>query len=104
MHAHATSLWYRYFFYGWLFRDACHGPFIERSAAWRHNRAQAHWLPTYMRRWACLGALLFGVALACELALSSPTLSAFFYLPGVLTIPFNAVTALCWAWLSFAGR
>ena len=45
----------RYFFFGWLFKDVNQGNLLERAAAWRHNRSQARWLPTYMRRWLWCG-------------------------------------------------
>lgn len=90
------ALVYRYLFYGWLFLDASRGNLFQRAAALRHNREQARWLPTYMRRWMVLGALLFAVALFVEVVLNSPRLSAFFYVPSVLSIPFNVVTAVCW--------
>jgi hypothetical protein len=92
-------LLYRYLFYGWLFRDASRGNRLEKAAALQHNRAQARWLPTYMRRWLVLGALFFAVAAFCEIVLQAPTLSAFFYVPSVFSMPFNAVTAVCWVWL-----
>ena len=65
-------------------------------AALRHNQEQARWLPTYMRRWLVLAALLFCVAAFCEIVLSSPQLSAFFYVPSMLSMPVNIVTAVCW--------
>jgi hypothetical protein len=95
-----STLLYRYFFYGWLFRDAGRGTLWQRHAAWRHNRAQARWLPTYMRRWLVTGALLFAIAWFVERTLGCPVLSAFLYVPSVLSVPFNAVTALCWTCLS----
>jgi hypothetical protein len=94
-----TTLLYRYFFYGWLFQDASRGGVWQRAAAWRHNREQASWLPTYMRRWLVIGAGLFAIAWFVEQALGSPLLSAVFYVPSALSVPFNAVTALCWVWL-----
>jgi hypothetical protein len=94
-----STLLYRYLFYGWLFRDAGRGNLWQRSAAWRHNRAQARWLPTYMRRWLVIGVMLYATAWLVECVLRLPVLSAFFYVPGVLTVPFNAVTALCWTCL-----
>jgi len=93
------SLLYRYLFYGWLFRDACRGNLFERSAAMRHNRGQARWLPTYMRRWLVIGLLLLALALFSEAVLISPVLSAFFYVPGLLSLPYNVVTAVCWGGL-----
>ena len=91
------TLLYRYFFYGWLFRDASRGNLLQRSAAWRHNREQARWLPTYMRRWLVIGGGLFALAWLVEQL--SPLLSAFFYVPSALSVPFNAVTVVCWTWL-----
>ena len=38
------TLLYRYFFFGWLFKDVNRGNLLERAAAWRHNREQARWL------------------------------------------------------------
>jgi hypothetical protein len=94
-----STLLYRYFFYGWLFRDASRGTLWQRSAAWCHNRAQARWLPTYMRRWLVCGVLLFAAAWCVESMLGCTVWSAFLYVPSVLSVPFNAVTALCWACL-----
>jgi hypothetical protein len=95
------SVLYRYFLYGWLFRDACTGTWLERFASLRHNREQARWLPTYMLRWLVTGTLLFAIAFFFEAQLSSPVLAAAVYVPAVLTLPFELVTALCWAWLRF---
>ena len=53
------TLLYRYFFFGWLFRDVNRGTVLERAAAWRHNQAQARWLPTYMRRWLWCGTSIW---------------------------------------------
>jgi len=90
---------HRYFFYGWLFCDAGRGSVWERAAAWRHNRAQARWLPTYIRRWLVIGAGLFAAAWFVERMLLCPALSTFFYVPSALSVPFNAFTALCWTCL-----
>jgi hypothetical protein len=90
------TLLYRYFFFAWLFKDASRGSMLERAAAWRHNQQQARWLPTYMRRWLWSGVLLFGVGSLLELALDAPALSAFFYVPGALSVPVNAVIAAAW--------
>lgn len=49
------TLLYRYFFFGWLFKDASRGNLFERSAAWRFNQAHAHWL-----RHSALAALRAG--------------------------------------------
>lgn len=98
-----SPLLYRYFFWGWLFRDACSGNLWERTANLQHNRRQARWLPVYVWRWAVTGALLFGLAALLEIAFASPVLAALFYVPSALTVPGNAVTMLCWLGLSW-GR
>jgi len=99
VHGSFATLLYRYFFYGWLFHDAHRGNPWARAAAWRHNRLQARWLPTYMRRWLFTGGALFAAAWFVECLLLSPGFSALFYVPSALSIPFNAVTALCWTCL-----
>ena len=90
------TLLYRYFLFSWLFKDVTRGNLLERAAAWRHNQAQAHWLPTYMRRWMWSGALLYGLGSVAELMLNAPALSAFFYVPGALSLPINAVIGAVW--------
>ncbi len=91
-----STLLYRYFFFGWLFRDASRGNLLERAAAWRHNRVQSQWLPTYMRRWLALGLLCYGIGAGVELCFGQPFLSAVFYVPSALSLPANAVIAAAW--------
>ena len=90
------TLLYRYFFFGWLFKDVSRGNVLERAAAWRYNREQARWLPTYMRRWIWSGLALYSLGMAVELLLSAPGLSAFFYVPSALAVPVNAVIGAAW--------
>lgn len=89
-------LLYRYFFFSWLFRDVTQGNVLERAAAWRHNQEQAQWLPTYMRRWLWCGTMLYLLGSFVEVVLGAPLLSAFFYVPGALSVPVNAVIVVCW--------
>lgn len=96
------TLLYRYFFFDWLFRDVNRGSLFERAAAWQHNREQAHWLPTYMRRWGVVGLLLYAAGLFVELGLSAPMASCFLYVPCVLSVPVNAVIVVAWAGLTRA--
>jgi len=90
------TLLYRYFFFGWMFEDASRGSLLERAAAWRHNQAQAHWLLTYMRRWISCGLVLYGLGGFAESILQAPMVSAFFYVPGALSVPINAVIGAVW--------
>jgi hypothetical protein len=98
------TLLYRYFFYGWLFRDVQRGTLWERRAAWAHNRDQARWLPTYMRRWSVMALMLFLLALVSELGLESIPLSVCLYLPSVMAVPFLTVTLLAWWCLTRLSR
>ena len=90
------TLLYRYFFFGWLFRDVNRGNLLERAAAWRHNRSQAHWLLVYMKRWLVCGALLYALGLLVEFVLGSTPLSVLFYLPSAISVPINAVIGAAW--------
>lgn len=94
-----STLLYRYFFFAWLFRDVSRGNQFERLAAWRHNQAQAHWLPTYMRRWLGFGLLLFCAGLLVEATFHAPMVSGLFYVPSALSVPINALIAVAWAGL-----
>ena len=85
------TLLYRYLFFSWLFRDVNRGNVFERAAAWRHNLERAHWLLTYLRRWAVLGALSFALGWLFEHGLREQVLSAFFYVPSVLSVVVNSV-------------
>lgn len=85
---------YRYWFFGWLFRDVNRPNLLERAAAWRHNRQQARWLPTYLRRWAVLTLLSYGLAALIEHGVGAPVLSAVFYVQAALGVTFNVVTSV----------
>lgn len=92
-----STLLYRYFFFGWLFRDVNRGNVLERAAAWRHNREQARWLPTYMRRWVWVTLGFYALGQCAESLLQLPGASVIFYLPGAMAVPVNAV--ICAAWV-----
>jgi len=89
------SLLYRYWFFGWLFRDACRGNALERDAALRHNSDRARWLPTYMRRWSILAVLLYAVGGMLEwLGLDAAAPLAF--IPACVAAPVLAVASATW--------
>lgn len=91
-----SILLYRYFFFGWLFKDVNHGNVLQRAAAWRYNREQARWLPTYMRRWLWLAVGCYALGQAVESLLQAPGISVVFYLPCALAVPVNAVIVAAW--------
>lgn len=93
------TLLYRYFFFGWLFRDVTRGNVFERAAAWRHNQAQARWLPRYMKRWLWCGLILYAMGQLVEAVLGAPRLSALFYVPSAMSVPVNAVIGAAWVGL-----
>lgn len=90
------QLLYRYLFHTWLFRDVTRGNLYERAASWRYNQQQAHWLPRYIKRWVVLGGIAYLLGFLIELAMQSPVLSAFFYVPSALSVSVNAVLAVSW--------
>jgi hypothetical protein len=85
------TLLYRYFFFGWLFRDVATPDLYARAAAWAHNKRQARWLPTYMLRWVVIGTVMYGLGAACELLLKAPVLSTFFFVPAAISVSINTV-------------
>jgi hypothetical protein len=98
----AEPLWqllYRYWFWGWLFRDANQGDLLRRAAAWRHNLAQRIHLPVYMRRWLAMMALTFAVALAIESVLGARAFAAAFYCVSVLAATIDVVASIAWLFL-----
>lgn len=93
------ELIYRYFFFGWLFRNADHGNLWERNAAWIHNKSQSRWLPTYMRRWVILALVLFAFAAWSEAWHAHYLVFTALYVSSALTVPF--ITVCCAAWMLF---
>jgi hypothetical protein len=58
-----------------------------------------NWLFTYLRRWAFLTLLFYVLGVVCEVLLTIPVVSAFFYVPSALSVGFNAVIGVMIAWL-----
>jgi hypothetical protein len=90
------TLLYRYFFFGWLFKDVGQGDMFERAAAVRHNREQARWLPTYLMRWLWWGLAFYALGGVAELILGAVTLSTLLYATGALSVPFTVAIAAAW--------
>lgn len=94
------SLLYRYWFWGWLFRDVNQGDLLGRSAAWRHNVAMRGCLPVYMARWLTCTAIAAACAHALEVALASPFLPAMFYSAAIVAVVICAIAFTIWMFLA----
>jgi hypothetical protein len=55
-----------------IFRDVSRGTFLERAAAYRHNRAARGCLPRYMNNWLMVAAVLSTAAVGLENANNLP--------------------------------
>ncbi len=91
------TLLYRYFFFGWLFRDASAGSFLERAAALQFNRERRIYLPTYLRRWLGLVVLSYGLGILTESSLTPGVAAALCY--GVMTLSMAIAMAIARSWL-----
>ncbi|AEG91656.1 hypothetical protein [Ramlibacter tataouinensis] len=99
-----STLLYRYFFFGWLFKDIGQGTMFERAAVMRHNREQARWLPVYLLRWLWWGLGFYAVAQVVEFVLQAPALSMLFYAASSLSVPFTVAAAAAWVGLRWLHR
>ena len=86
---------YRYWFFGWMFRDAGHGSWLERQAALRHNRQRAQWLPVYMRRWFLLCTLFYASGVVLELG-GLGAVAPIAFIPACVAMPVAAVATAAW--------
>ncbi|MEP7205479.1 MAG: hypothetical protein ABI920_00960 [Casimicrobiaceae bacterium] len=98
------SLLYRYWFWGWLFRDVNLGDPIRRHASWRHNIAMRACLPTYMGRWFTCAAATALVAQGVEASTATAVLPALFYTGSVLGSLIFIVVATIWMFLARDGQ
>jgi hypothetical protein len=98
------TLLYRYFFFGWLFKETGVGDVFERAAAERHNREQARWLPVYIMRWLWLGLGLYALGRIAELMLEAPGLSVLCYAISAMSMSFTITIASAWLGIKRAHR
>ena len=95
------TLLYRYFFFGWLFKEVnVAGDMFERAAAVRHNRRMAAWLPTYMLRWLWWALLFYGLAGVTELMFEAHGAASLFYALSALCLTFSIPVAVVWVHLT----
>ena len=95
------TLLYRYFFFGWLFRDASVGSFLERAAALQFNRERCIYLPIYLRRWLGLVVLSYGLGFVAESSLTPGVAAALCYGVATLSIAITMTIARSWLVLKF---
>ncbi|HZP87807.1 MAG TPA: hypothetical protein VFB54_13410 [Burkholderiales bacterium] len=98
------SLVYRYFFFGWLFRDVTHGTLLERAAAYRFNRDCRHHLLTYLRRWLFVFAAGYGLGVLFEHAFASAYAAACCYSSSCISASVIFVILLSWVTLGTEAR
>lgn len=91
------SLLYRYFFFSWLYRDVDRGSWLERSAAWRYNKAHAHWLLTYLKRWVVLDCTAFAAGCLTSLAFQGHWICVPFFL--LFSLAMSVISVIVVAWL-----
>lgn len=89
------NLLYRYWFYGWLFRDVNAGNAFERRVAWKHNRSCARWLPLYLKRWTVLGLVCWAAGWLIE-SVAPPLVQIIVYLPTAVSVSVDIVTLAAW--------
>ena len=98
------TLLYRYFFFGWLFKEAGGDNMFERAVVERHNREQARWLPLYILRWLWLGLALYALGEIAELVLKAPVLSMLFYVVSAISLGFTITIGTAWLGIRGAHR
>ena len=97
------TLWYRFMFFGWLFRDLnAARDLYERHAALQHNLRMCRYLPTYLRRWSFLTFFDFGLGCLFERAMQASLLSAWFFTWSCVTLTGMVVISVAWALLANA--
>lgn len=91
------SVWYRYFFWQWLFRDVCVSDPWQRAAARSHNLQRRMYLTVYMRRWS--GLCLFHFAAGCLLEPWFLLLAAAFFCSFAMSTCVLTTAAVSWVML-----
>lgn len=98
------TLLYRYFFFGWLFKDTDRGDVFERAAAFRYNHEQLRWLPAYSRRWLVIGVALYALGGYAEILLGLPSLATIFYMPAGIFLPVGLLIGVAWLCMKALSR
>lgn len=91
------NLWYRYFFWQWLFRDVQVSDPWQRAAARAHNMRQCMHMPVYVRRWMGLSAFHF--LAGCLLEPTFLLLAAVFFCSFAMSTCVLTTAAVSWVML-----
>lgn len=95
------TLWYRFLFFDWMFRDVgAARDLYERHAALQHNRHMRRYLPLYLRRWSWLTMSGFGLGCLLERATQATLLTAWCFTWSCLTLTGMVVIAVAWVLLA----
>ena len=96
-----ATLFYRFLFFDWLFADMTKTTnLFEHHSAWQHNKKMCCHLPVYLRRWAVLTALAFGLGYLSEQMLQINVMAACFFTCACLTLTGMMVISVLWVFLS----
>jgi len=95
-----STLLYRYFFFGWLFKEVGDGDLFERAAVVRHNRRQAAWLPTYLLRWLWCALALYGIGGLFDVMLDAPLAGRWCYAASAMCVSFAVTVVTAWIGLT----
>ena len=93
---------HRYFFFGWMFRNAAVSDTFLHHAALRFNIEQRRYLPIYMYRWLVIFASC--AALGSGLERLARTVAAVPYLIGVFALCYVLIAAAIFLCLECASR
>jgi hypothetical protein len=95
------TIYYRYFFPDWMFKDANKGTMFERSAAMRHNVSMRRFLLIYIWRWLTITLMGFGVGAFCEKVLHVITLRDTFFTASSCAV---AIVVFIWGMWLLLGK
>lgn len=100
-----ATLLYRFLFFDWLFADMTKAKnLFEQHLTWQHNRKMRRYLPVYLRRWAALTAIAFGLGCLFERTLKATVMAAWFFTWSSVMLTGMVVISVLWLFLSKANR
>lgn len=86
------------------FATWCAATCLSGQRRGRHNQAQSHWLPTYLKRWTVLSFLFFAAGGLCTLLFEGHWIGISFYVLLSVAIPVCSVIVVAWLGLRLMPR